>query len=124
MTDSSWIGQTLHGRYQIEDRLGQGGMSAVYRAFDNARALVRSGGSAAVPKHLRNAPTDLAKSQGHGDGYRYDHDETGAFSAGQRYFPDEVGEQILYQPVARGMEIKIAEKLEQLRAQVANERDA
>ena len=90
--------------------------NAVYRAFTAAREAVASGGSLAVPSHIRNAPTNLAKSMGHGKSYRYDHDEEGGVALGQRYFPDELGQPIYYSPVDRGLEQKIAEKLTWLRA--------
>jgi putative ATPase len=90
--------------------------NAVYRAFTAAREAVASGGSLAVPSHIRNAPTNLAKSMGHGESYRYDHDEEGGVALGQRYFPDELGQPIYYSPVDRGLEQKIAEKLTWLRA--------
>ena len=88
---------------------------AVYVAFNRATAAVKSRGSEAVPTHLRNAPTALARAEGHGEDYRYDPDEPGGFAAGQTYFPAALGELIFYEPVDRGMEIKIAEKLERLR---------
>ena len=91
--------------------------NATYTAFNRAVEAVKSGGSDAVPPHLRNAPTALAKSQGHGAAYRYDHNEPGGFASGQTYFPEALGEPIYYEPVDRGMEIKIAEKLERLRAE-------
>ena len=72
-----------------------------------------------VPNHLRNAPTTLMKEMGYGDGYRYAHDEPNAYAAGESYFPEEMKGTRYYQPVNRGMEIKIAEKLaflEQLNA--------
>lgn len=90
--------------------------NAVYQAFNQATALVKSRGSDPVPVHLRNAPTKLAKAQGHGADYRYDHEQANAFSAGQTYFPDGLGEQQFYQPVNRGMEIQIGEKLARLRS--------
>ena len=89
--------------------------NAVYVAFKAVRELVANGGSLPVPIHIRNAPTDLAKSLGHGQSYRYDHDEPGGVALGQRYFPDELGEPIFYRPVDRGLEIKIAEKLDRVR---------
>ncbi|MCP4010925.1 MAG: recombination factor protein RarA, partial [Proteobacteria bacterium] len=67
------------------------------------------------PIHLRNAPTKLAKSLNHGKDYRYAHDEEDAFSAGQLYFPDGMEETVFYEPVERGLEIKIADKLRGLR---------
>jgi putative ATPase len=90
--------------------------NAVYRAYQAANAFVKQQGSHPVPDHLRNAPTRLAKSLGHGEGYRYSHDEPQAYSAGQRYFPDAIGTPPeFYVPVDRGLESKIAEKLAQLR---------
>lgn len=90
--------------------------NAVYVAYNAARRFVQEQGSLPVPDHLRNAPTRLAKSLGHGQSYRYSHDEQGAFSPGQRYFPDALKHPpTFYQPVDRGMESKIAEKLAQLR---------
>jgi putative ATPase len=90
--------------------------NAVYRAYQAANDFVKQQGSHPVPDHLRNAPTRLAKSLGHGEGYRYSHDEPQAYSAGQRYFPDGIGTPPqFYAPVDRGLESKIAEKLAQLR---------
>jgi len=66
--------------------------------------------------HLRNAPTKLMKELGYGHEYRYAHDEPEAYAAGETYFPDEMGEKNYYQPVSRGMEIKIAEKLRYLKS--------
>jgi len=68
-----------------------------------------------VPLHLRNAPTRLMKALGHGRAYRYTHDEPDAYVAGEHYFPDGMPEPRYYQPVPRGLEIKIGEKLERLR---------
>lgn len=70
--------------------------------------------------HLRNAPTRLMKNLGHGEGYRYDHDEAGAHASGQQYLPDALMGTEFYTPTTRGLEGKIAEKLAQLRA--ANKR--
>jgi len=89
--------------------------NAVYAAFNHADEVVKTGSSEGVPVHLRNAPTHLAKSSGHGVGYRYSHDERDGFSRGQTYFPESLGEKIFYKPVNRGLEIKIAEKLKHLR---------
>jgi len=89
--------------------------NAVYLAWNAARAEAGHSTDAAVPIHIRNAPDALAKTMGHGAAYRYDHDESDAFAAGQTYFPDSLGEKIYYQPVDRGLEQKIAEKLQQLR---------
>ena len=89
--------------------------NAVYVAFNAAMQDARQSGSMEVPMHIRNAPTSLMKDLGHGEGYRYAHDEANAFAAGETYFPDDMGEKIYYQPVNRGLEIKIREKLETLR---------
>ena len=67
------------------------------------------------PKHLRNAPTKLAKTLGHGKGYRYAHNEPGGFAAGEEYFPAEMEARIYYEPVDRGLESSIAAKLAVLR---------
>lgn len=88
--------------------------NAVYAAFNQAMADARSSGSLDVPKQLRNAPTRLMKELGHGQGYRYAHDEQGAYAAGERYFPDEMGERRYYQPVDRGLEARIKAHLDDL----------
>jgi putative ATPase len=90
--------------------------NAVYKAFNEARALVKKEGTRPVPMHLRNAPTQLMKSQDHGKGYRYAHDEDGGFAAGERYLPDGMAAPGFYRPVERGLEIRIAEKMRQLKA--------
>jgi putative ATPase len=89
--------------------------NAVYLAYQSALAEVKSGGSLEVPLHLRNAPTALLRTLQHGANYRYAHDEAQGFSAGQSYFPTELGEREYYHPVERGLEIKIKEKLEKLK---------
>ncbi len=89
--------------------------NAVYSAFKSAMKDARESGTREVPMHLRNAPTSLMKDLGHGEGYRYAHDEPEGYAAGESYFPEELGERRYYFPVERGLEIKIAEKLEQLR---------
>ena len=89
--------------------------NAVYKAYSNARADIGKTGSLEVPVHLRNAPTKLMKQLGYGKTYRYAHDETEAYAAGENYLPEEMGHPGYYQPVARGLEIKIAEKLAHLR---------
>jgi putative ATPase len=89
--------------------------NAVYKAFNEARALVKNDGTRAVPMHLRNAPTKLMKDLDYGKGYRYAHDEEGGFAAGERYLPDGMPEPGFYRPVERGLEIRIAEKMRQLR---------
>lgn len=94
--------------------------NAVYKAFDAARADVERYGSLEVPAHLRNAPTRLAKDLGFGDGYRYAHDEEDGYAAGVQYFPKSMGQPRYYHPVNRGLEIKVAERLAELRALDAN----
>ena len=90
--------------------------NAVYTAFGLAMKDARELGTMEVPMHIRNAPTRLMKELGHGQDYRYAHDEEDAFAAGETYFPDNMEEKIYYHPVKRGLEIKIAEKLAGLRA--------
>ncbi|MGH8503435.1 MAG: replication-associated recombination protein A [Gammaproteobacteria bacterium] len=90
--------------------------NAAYTAFEAAAQAARESGSLEVPPHLRNAPTRLMKSLGYGKDYRYAHDEPEGFVAGENYFPDELAGQRYYFPVARGLEIKIREKLAQVRA--------
>ena len=90
--------------------------NAVYKAFNEAKALVKKEGTRPVPMHLRNAPTKLMKELDYGKGYRYAHDEEGGFAAGARYLPDGMPAPNFYRPVERGLEIRIAQKLRQLRA--------
>ncbi len=90
--------------------------NALYKAWNGVMADVKQGGTAEVPVHLRNAPTRVMKELGYGRAYRYAHDEPDAYAAGETYFPEAVGEQVYYHPVERGMEIKIKERLEYLRA--------
>jgi putative ATPase len=94
--------------------------NAVYTAWKAVRAWVKQDGTRPVPDRLRNAPTGLMKALGHGQGYRYAHDEAGGFAAGERYLPDGLEDLRFYEPVSRGLEIRIAERLAQLRE--ANER--
>ena len=89
--------------------------NAAYLAYNAARSFVGSDGSRPVPMHLRNAPTRLMKHLGHGKDYRYAHDEADAYAAGETYIPDGMPEVEWYRPVARGLEIKIGEKLAHLR---------
>ncbi len=90
--------------------------NAVYKAFSAAREDARNLGSLEVPIHLRNAPTKLLAQLGHGQDYRYAHDEPDAFAAGVDYLPTELADTIYYRPTPRGLEIKISEKLERLRS--------
>ncbi|MGI9264189.1 MAG: replication-associated recombination protein A [Gammaproteobacteria bacterium] len=89
--------------------------NAVYDAYKVALRAAVEHGSLPVPNHLRNAPTTLMKELGHGAGYRYAHDEEGGFAAGENYFPEDMDPATYYHPVARGLEQKIADKLDRLR---------
>ena len=89
--------------------------NALYLAMGEAMADVAEFGTLDVPLRLRNAPTRLMKDLGFGRGYRYAHDEPGAFAAGERYLPDEMPDRRYYRPVPRGLELKISEALERLR---------
>jgi putative ATPase len=89
---------------------------AAYAAFKQARALVEADGTREVPLHLRNAPTRLMKDLGYGRDYQYDPDHADSLAADQTYWPDGLAPQAFYQPVGRGLEIKLAEKLAALRA--------
>lgn len=93
--------------------------NAAYKAYNAARALVKQDASRPVPLHLRNAPTALMKTLDYGKAYRYAHDEEDGFAAGENYLPEGMAPPGFYQPVRRGLEIKIADKLEQLRARNA-----
>ena len=88
--------------------------NAVYNAFKAAMRDAAENGSLEVPLHLRNAPTKLMKELGYGDEYRYAHDEPEAYAAGEDYFPEQLQPRQYYQPVPRGLELKIREKLERL----------
>jgi putative ATPase len=90
--------------------------NAVYKAFNEARAFVKKDGTRPVPMHLRNAPTQLMKNLDYGKGYRYAHDEQGGFAAGENYLPEGMAAPGFYRPVERGLEIRIADKLRQLRS--------
>jgi putative ATPase len=90
--------------------------NAVYKAFNEAKALVKKEGTRPVPMHLRNAPTKLMKELDYGKNYRYAHDEEGGFAAGENYFPEGMPPPGWYQPVNRGLEIKIADKLNELKS--------
>ena len=89
--------------------------NAVYKAFNEAKALVKKDGTRPVPMHLRNAPTKLMKELDYGRGYRYAHDEEGGFAAGEQYLPDGLMDTQFYRPVERGLEIRIGEKLRELK---------
>ena len=89
--------------------------NAGYMAYNAAKAFVRKDRSQGVPMHLRNAPTKLMEELGHGKAYRYAHDEPQAYAAGATYLPEGMVEPGWYQPVPRGLELRIADKLAQLR---------
>jgi putative ATPase len=89
--------------------------NAGYNAYNAARAFVKADTSRAVPVHLRNAPTQLMKELGYGHAYRYAHDEPNAYAAGETYLPEGMSEPGWYQPVPRGLEAKIGDKLTQLK---------
>lgn len=90
--------------------------NAVYTAFKAAMADVRSMPSFEVPMHLRNAPTELMKQLQYGKDYRYAHNEEGGYAAAENYFPEEITDKQYYFPTDRGLEVKIAEKLNHLRS--------
>jgi len=98
--------------------------NAVYAAYNEARALVAQDASRPVPEHLRNAPTRLMKALGYGREYRYAHDEPEAYAAGENYFPEGMDPQRFYRPTGWGLEARIAERLEHLRALDAQARQA
>ncbi len=89
--------------------------NAVYKAYNEVKALIKKDGTRPVPMHLRNAPTQLMKNLDYGKGYRYAHDEEDGFAAGETYMPEGLENKDFYRPVERGLEIKIADKLRQLR---------
>jgi putative ATPase len=89
--------------------------NAVYVAFGRAMEDAKRLGTLEVPLRLRNAPTGLMKGLGYGQGYRYAHDEPGGIAAGERYFPDDMPPARYYQPVDRGLEIRIREALDRVR---------
>ena len=90
--------------------------NAAYTAFKQAQADVRAHGTQDVPLHLRNAPTTLMKSLGYGRDYRYDHDMDEGVALDQTAFPDAMGERVYYHPVERGLDSKLKDKLDRLRA--------
>ena len=90
--------------------------NAVYKAFNEAKAFIKKDGTRPVPLHLRNAPTRLMKELDYGKNYRYAHDEEGGFAAGENYLPEGMAPPAWYRPVNRGLEIKIADKLSELKS--------
>ena len=123
LTLNAWDAQTRLGSPEGELALAQATVymacaaksNAVYKAYNEMRADIAKQGSLPVPEHLRNAPTKLAKSLGHGRDYRYAHDEPHAYAAGEHYFPDSMPAKQYYSPSDRGLEARIAEKLAFLR---------
>jgi putative ATPase len=89
--------------------------NSVYKAYGAAREDVAKFGTLEVPERFRNAPTRMMRELGHGAGYRYAHDETDAYAAGERYFPDAMPDRSYYSPVSRGFEIRIAEAMQRRR---------
>jgi putative ATPase len=89
--------------------------NAVYKAFNEAKAFIARDGTRPVPLHLRNAPTKLMKQLDYGKNYRYAHDEEDGFAAGENYFPEGMQAPGFYRPVNRGLEIRIADKLNELK---------
>jgi putative ATPase len=90
--------------------------NAVYVAYNEARAFIAEDGTRPVPLHIRNAPTKLMKNLGYGKDYRYAHDEDEGYAAGENYFPEGMKRPDWYRPTQRGLEAKIRERLEHLRA--------
>ena len=90
--------------------------NAVYAAYNEAKAFIAEDGTRPVPLHIRNAPTKLMKNLGYGKDYRYAHDEEEGYAAGESYLPDGMERPTWYRPTDRGLETKIREKLEHLRA--------
>jgi putative ATPase len=97
--------------------------NAVYVAMNEAIQDVENFGTLEVPARFRNAPTRLMKELGHGQGYRYAHDEPEAYAAGERYLPDELPDRRYYRPAPRGLEIRIGEALSRLRSKKSDEKD-
>ncbi len=89
--------------------------NAVYKAFNEAKAFIKQDGTRPVPLHLRNAPTQLMKQLDYGKNYRYAHDEEDGFAAGENYFPEGMAPPQFYRPVNRGLEIRISDKLNDLK---------
>jgi len=89
--------------------------NAAYMAYNQARAVIRETGTLDVPMHLRNAPTRLLKGLGYGQGYQYDHDAEGGIALDQQCLPDALDGTVFYEPVERGLELKLREKLLSLR---------
>ncbi|MDB5963703.1 MAG: Recombination protein MgsA, partial [Polaromonas sp.] len=96
--------------------------NAVYTAFNEAKAFIKNDGTRPVPLHLRNAPTKLMKTLDYGKDYRYAHNEEGGFAAGENYFPEGMEAPAFYRPVNRGLEIRIADRLNELKQKNAEKK--
>ena len=96
--------------------------NAAYVAFNEAKAFIKKDGTRPVPMHLRNAPTRLMKQLDYGKDYRYAHNEEGGFAAGENYLPPGMDAPEFYRPVERGLEIRIANKLRELK-KLNNQKD-
>lgn len=124
---NAWDCYTRVGAYEGERAIAQAVIylavapksNAVYTAFNEAKRLAKEAKDYDVPEHLRNAPTQLMKSLGYGDEYRYAHNESNAYAAGENYFPPELKDTVFYLPTERGMEKQIKEKMAWLKAQDA-----
>ncbi len=90
--------------------------NAIYEAYNSARDFIARDGTRPVPLHIRNAPTRLMKDLGYGRNYRYAHDEAGAYAAGESYFPEGMPQVEWYKPTARGLEARLRERMDELRA--------
>ncbi|MFT5879394.1 MAG: putative ATPase [Moritella sp.] len=120
---SAWDCFTRVGAYEGERAIAQAIVylasaaksNAVYTAFSQAKMLVQEQPDYDVPMHLRNAPTKLMSDLGYGDGYRYAHDEEGAYAPGECYLPEKLEGTRLYHPVERGVEKQIKQKLDYLK---------
>ena len=119
----AWDAQERLGSPEGELTLGQAVVylasapksNAAYKAFNQAMRFVREHPTDEVPLHLRNAPTKLMKEQGFGAEYQYAHDYPDAFPSGENYFPESLGRPRFYEPVERGLETRIGEKLDEFR---------
>ncbi|QLB18746.1 replication-associated recombination protein A [Mannheimia granulomatis] len=122
---AAWDCFTRVGAYEGERAIAQAIIylavapksNAVYQAFNEAKRLAKEAKDYDVPEHLRNAPTNLMKSLGYGEEYRYAHNEPNAYAAGENYFPPELKDTQFYFPTERGMEKQIKEKMAWLKAQ-------
>lgn len=123
LCNDAWLAQERLGSPEGELAMAQAVVylacapksNAVYMAYNQVRRLIKESPSLEVPLHIRNAPTKLMKELDYGAEYRYAHNEPDAFAAGENYMPEELKDEVFYMPTSRGLESKIAEKLEHLR---------